>query len=69
MRYVCSLIICRMIRNYVDQETALSLNLTFASGDTLIMRADDTTVLDPSGPGRNSVRIQSTASYTQHVVV
>lgn len=55
--------------NYVDQATALSLNLTYASGDTLILRADDTTVLSPSGPGRNSVRIMSTATYTQHVVV
>ncbi|KAJ3553250.1 hypothetical protein NM688_g3716 [Phlebia brevispora] len=59
-------IICR---NYVDQATALSLNLTYASGDTLIMRADDTTVLSPSGPGRNSVRIQSNKAYTTHVAV
>lgn len=55
--------------NYVDQATAQSLNLTFASGNTLIMRADDTTVLSPSGPGRNSVRIQSLKSYTTHVAV
>jgi len=33
------------------------------------MRADDTTVLTPSGPGRNSVRIRSNNQYTQHVVV
>ncbi|PSR71763.1 hypothetical protein PHLCEN_2v12367 [Hermanssonia centrifuga] len=55
--------------NYVDQATALSLNLTYASGDTLILRSDDTTVLSPSGPGRNSVRILSTKTYTTHVAV
>jgi hypothetical protein len=33
------------------------------------MRADDTTVLSASGPGRNSVRIRSNAAYTTHVVV
>lgn len=33
------------------------------------MRADDTTVLTPSGPGRNSVRIKSNAAYTTHVAV
>ncbi|KAJ8591346.1 glycoside hydrolase family 16 protein [Rhizopogon salebrosus TDB-379] len=54
---------------YVDQTTAQNLNLTYASKDTFIMRADDTTVLTPSGPGRNSVRIQSNNQYTQHVVV
>ena len=33
------------------------------------MRADDTTVLSSSGPGRNSVRIRSNNQYTTHVVV
>ena len=33
------------------------------------MRADDTTYLDPSGPGRNSVRIRSNNQYTTHVAV
>ncbi|OCH86677.1 putative laminarinase [Obba rivulosa] len=55
--------------NYVDQATALSLNLTYANGDTLVMRADDTTVLSASGPGRNSVRIMSNAAFTHHVAV
>lgn len=56
-------------RTYVDQPTAQMLNLTYATGNTFIMRADDTTVLTPSGPGRNSVRIRSNRQYTQHVVV
>ena len=56
-------------RLYVDQDTALSLNLTYASGDTLILRSDDTTVLSSSDPGRASVRIMSVNTYSTHVVV
>ena len=44
---------------YVDQATALADNLTYASGDTFVMRTDFTTTLSASGPGRNSVRIKS----------
>ncbi|KZT36648.1 endo-1,3(4)-beta-glucanase [Sistotremastrum suecicum HHB10207 ss-3] len=55
--------------NYVDQATALSKNLTYASGNTFIIRADDTTTLSASGPGRNSVRIRSVNTYTTHVAV
>ena len=53
----------------MDQATALSKNLTYASGDTLILRADHTTTLTPSGPGRASVRIKSVKTYTTHVSV
>lgn len=56
-------------RNYVDQATALSKNLSYANGDTFILRADDTTVLSASGPGRDSVRIRSVKTYTTHVSV
>jgi len=55
--------------NYVTQSVALTKNLTFASGDTFIMRADHTTVLSPGGPGRDSVRILSNKKYSTHVVV
>ncbi|KDQ51418.1 glycoside hydrolase family 16 protein [Jaapia argillacea MUCL 33604] len=54
---------------YVDQTTALADNLTYVSTDTLIMRADYTTVLTASDPGRNSVRIKSVNTYTTHTVV
>ncbi|RPD81602.1 2 beta-glucanase [Lentinus tigrinus ALCF2SS1-7] len=54
---------------YVDQATALAQNLTFASDTSLVMRADDTTVLDASGAGRNSVRIKSNNAYNTHVSV
>ncbi|KAG6807370.1 hypothetical protein H0H92_007814 [Tricholoma furcatifolium] len=55
--------------NYVDAATAAADNLTYASGDTFILRADYTTVLTADGPGRNSVRIRSNAAYTTHVAV
>jgi hypothetical protein len=53
----------------VDQGTSRNLNLTYASDDTFILRADYKTRLDPSGPGRNSVRIKSHKTFTQHVAV
>ncbi|KAB5591106.1 Endo-1,3(4)-beta-glucanase [Ceratobasidium theobromae] len=49
--------------------TAQNLNLTFASSDTFIMRADSTTVLSTSGPGRNSVRIVSKKQWSTHVEI
>jgi hypothetical protein len=49
--------------NYTDQHTSLALNLSYAHGDTFVMRADYKTVLDPNGPGRNSVRIRSNKTY------
>ena len=56
-------------RLYVDQDTAVSSNLTYASGDTLILRSDDTTVLSATDPGRASVRIMSNKAYSTHVAV
>ncbi|GLB34452.1 putative glycoside hydrolase family 16 protein [Lyophyllum shimeji] len=55
--------------NYVDRSTAQNRNLTYAAGDTFIMRADFTKTLDPDGPGRDSVRIRSKNVYTTHVAV
>ncbi|KAF8646280.1 hypothetical protein AX16_007289 [Volvariella volvacea WC 439] len=55
--------------NYVDRATAIARNLTYASGDTFILRADSTSVLSPSGPGRNSVRIRSNKTFRTHVAV
>ena len=70
MRYLSGRdLTCIHFRNYVDQSTALAKNLTYASDDTLILRADHTTVLRPGGPGRDSVRIQSKKTYRHHVVV
>jgi len=55
--------------HYVDKATAQSLNLTFGSGDTFILRADHTTTLGSGGAGRNSARIISKKTYTTHVAV
>ncbi|KAF8319716.1 hypothetical protein DL93DRAFT_110943 [Clavulina sp. PMI_390] len=55
--------------NYVSQAQAKSLNLTYTSSDTFILRADDTTTLTPSGPGRNSVRLQSNKLYDTSLLV
>lgn len=60
LNFICS--------QYVDQATALSQNLTYASGNTLILRADSKTVV-PAGQGRKSVRIRSKKTYTTHVAV
>ncbi|KIL60802.1 glycoside hydrolase family 16 protein [Amanita muscaria Koide BX008] len=55
--------------NYVDQATAQSQNLSYASSNDFILRADSWTVLNPSGPGRNSFRIRSIKTYTTAVMV
>lgn len=55
--------------NYVDAATAASQNLTFASSDTFILRADYQTVLNAYGPGRNSVRLVSNAQFTNGVTI
>ncbi|KAG8697450.1 hypothetical protein FRC09_007865 [Ceratobasidium sp. 395] len=55
--------------NYVDQATAQRLNLTYASSNSFIMRADYTTTLPASGPGRNSVRIQSKKQWGTHLEI
>ncbi|KAF9258240.1 2 beta-glucan [Marasmius fiardii PR-910] len=54
--------------NYVDAVTAARQNLTFVSSDSFVLRADYTTVLDPSGGGRNSVRISSKKTYGNSVM-
>lgn len=56
-------------RQYVDAPTAIAENLTYATLDTFILRADDQAVLDPNGPGRKSVRLLSNQAYTTHVAV
>ncbi|KAJ3570796.1 hypothetical protein NP233_g4172 [Leucocoprinus birnbaumii] len=56
--------------NYVNKATAVAQGLVKkASNTSYIIRADDKTVLNPSGAGRNSVRIKSTKTFTKHVAV
>ncbi|KAF9261664.1 endo-1,3(4)-beta-glucanase [Marasmius fiardii PR-910] len=54
--------------NYVDAATASSQNLTYVSSDSFVLRADFTSVLNPSGPGRNSVRVSSKKTYGTSVM-
>lgn len=60
-------LLCRS--NYVDRATSQSLNLTYASSDTFVLRTDFNSVLNPNGPGRNSVGIRSRKTYRTHVAV
>ncbi|KAF5346866.1 hypothetical protein D9756_010559 [Leucocoprinus leucothites] len=56
--------------NYVDKSTAVSQGLVKqASRTSFVVRADDKKVLNPGGPGRNSVRIRSKQSFKTHVAV
>lgn len=56
--------------NYVNKNTAIQQKLAVApSADSFILRTDFTTVLDPNGPGRNSVRIRSKKTFREHVAV
>ncbi|TFK63709.1 nucleophile-disabled Lam16a mutant holds Laminariheptaose in A cyclical conformation [Pluteus cervinus] len=55
--------------NYVDQATARAQNLSFASADTFIMRADSSKTLQSNGAGRDSVRIRSKKTFTTHTAV
>jgi len=55
--------------NYVDYETARSQNLTYASANHFVLRADFKHVLSAEGPRRNSVRLQSHKQYTTGVTI
>ncbi|PVG02130.1 hypothetical protein CPB86DRAFT_811635 [Serendipita vermifera] len=55
--------------NYISQSTALSLNLTYASSTSFILKADSKNVLSSSGPGRNSNRIQSKKQFGHNTVL
>ncbi|KIJ09998.1 glycoside hydrolase family 16 protein [Paxillus involutus ATCC 200175] len=55
--------------NYVSEATAQADNLVAVSGDQVTLRADSTTTLSASGPGRNSFRLESNAQFTTHVAV
>ncbi len=57
------------LSRYVDAGTSAKENLTYASGDHFVLRADFKKTLNPSGPGRDSVRLQSKKKYTKSVMV
>ena len=53
--------------DYVDGPTAKATNLTFAAADAFVLRADDKNQVDYGQPGRKSVRLVSTQTFTHHV--
>ncbi|KAJ6499360.1 glycoside hydrolase family 16 protein [Mycena sanguinolenta] len=54
---------------YVNKSTALALNLSVASDDVFLMRADNVNMVPPAAPGRKSVRISSPNAYADSVIV
>ncbi|GLB37115.1 putative glycoside hydrolase family 16 protein [Lyophyllum shimeji] len=55
--------------NYVDIRAAQMANLSYASDDRFIMRADAYQVVPPNGRGRDSVRITSHDAWGDSLVV
>ncbi|KAF5336230.1 hypothetical protein D9758_014362 [Tetrapyrgos nigripes] len=55
--------------NYVSASAAKSANLTYASSNHFVLRSDFKKQLSSSGPGRDSVRIQSNNQYTTAVMI
>ncbi|KAH9935668.1 concanavalin A-like lectin/glucanase domain-containing protein [Fomitopsis serialis] len=55
--------------NYVDLGTAVSQNLTYATLDKFVLRADSTNVVANGALGRNSNRILSNKAYSDSVAV
>ena len=58
-----------LYRDYVDQCTAISNNLTFASEDLFVFRADYQNKVASSDTGRKSVRLISSQTFQHHVVM
>jgi hypothetical protein len=55
--------------DYVNAQEAQQLGLIKNQGSQVYMGVDNWSTLDPNGPGRKSVRIQSKAAYNQALVI
>ncbi|KAI0675187.1 concanavalin A-like lectin/glucanase domain-containing protein [Trametes maxima] len=55
--------------NYLSMLDSLNENLTYASDDKFIMRADFQKVVPPTARGRDSVRISSYRAYDESVAI
>ncbi|KAI0032089.1 glycoside hydrolase family 16 protein [Vararia minispora EC-137] len=55
--------------NYVDRDTALQHNLSFATTNKFVMRADSWSIVPPGARGRDSIRISSRSAYDEAVFV
>lgn len=54
---------------YVNAQQAQQLGLLRTQGSQVYMGVDTTSVLNPNGPGRKSVRIQSKRAYNRALVI
>ena len=54
---------------YVDEGTATSNGYISTANNQVYMGVDHTSVLNPSGPGRNSVRLSSHSAYTHYLMI
>ena len=57
------------LSKYVDRQTAQQYNLTYATNDAFVLRADYTTYLMPSDSGRKSVRLVSYNQFSTFVAM
>lgn len=55
--------------NYVNQQQAQSQGLIQNWGNQVYIGVDHTTTLNPNGPGRNSVRLQSNKAYNHGLII
>lgn len=55
--------------NYLDQADAQAKGLYRIINNQVYIGVDNTTTLSPSGPGRNSVRLQGNPSYNHGLVI
>ena len=54
---------------YVNVETARSMNLSYTDGDTFFMRTDASSVLDGGSAGRKAVRIETNEAFSYYTMV
>jgi hypothetical protein len=54
---------------YVDQGTAENDGLYQIQGNQVYIGVDHSSVLDPNGAGRNSVRLQSNNAYNEGIII
>jgi hypothetical protein len=54
---------------YVNVDTARSMNLSYTNGDTFFMRTDASSVLDGGSAGRKAVRIETNEAFSYYTMV
>ncbi|KAK7472629.1 hypothetical protein VKT23_000742 [Stygiomarasmius scandens] len=55
--------------NYVDRQTSIEKNLTYASEDKFIMKADSSEIVPPESRGRDSIRIESIEPFSEALII